>query len=102
LVARSDWGKNADKRQKDVFEYSGTKGWHRHDCRATTASMLHAAGADVAMCKKLLAHHQKGEKVTQGYLRFGQHVPELIALGAKLEEVHRLQKDIEEGRDTEA
>lgn len=99
---RKAWMNNPHRWQKIVFAKSGTKSWHRHDLRRTTATLLKFVGADYAMVKRLLAHQEEGDgSATENYLVIDENLPALAALAPQLEKVHALQRDMEEGRVTE-
>ena len=62
---RKAWENNPDRWQKEIFEASGTTGWHRHDLRRTAATLLDFVGADEKTVKKLLAHQEKDTSSTR-------------------------------------
>jgi integrase len=98
-TARNAWNNTADHWQKLIFEKSGTKEWHRHDLRRTTASLLEVFGADTETVKKLLAHRARADKgATGGYLSIGKNTEALVKLAGQLERVHKLYADIEAGK----
>jgi len=99
---RVAWINNADYWQKEVFAASGTKGWHRHDLRRTSASLLKFVGADMDAVKLLLDHRERTEDEgdTPRYVVIEDNGPALKELAAKLEDMHALLRQIEEGRDS--
>lgn len=91
-------GGNPDVWQKEIFEKSGTKKWHRHDLRRTLASILRMFGADMPTVEKLLAHRTgNGTKATRAYLKIGENLPALKLLAEHLTKAHRLLRRIEQG-----
>jgi integrase len=98
---RKAWMNNPDRWQKIVFEKSGTKGWHRHDLRRTVATLLKFVGADMETIKRVLSHKDKKDKSSTGfYIRLSGNVEAMIRMSDALQKVHRLLKDMEEGRVT--
>jgi integrase len=99
---RNAWTGNADYWNKEVFELSGTKKWHRHDLRRTAASLLKHVGADMETVKLCLDHRERDEddSDTPRYVVIEDNGPGLKALAGKLEEMHALLRQIEEGRDS--
>lgn len=100
---RNAWINNADRWQKIVFAASGTKGWHRHDLRRTAASLLRFVGANMESVKLLLDHRERDDDGTDTprYVVIDDNRPALRALAGKLEEMHALLRQIEDGRDSE-
>ena len=47
---------NWDRAQKAIFEASGTTGWHRHDLRRTSATMMGEAGVPPYVVEAALNH----------------------------------------------
>jgi integrase len=95
---RKAWDNNADRWQKELFEASNTKGWHRHDLRRTTATLLDFVGADEKTVKRLLAHADKDTGSTKVYLSLKGNVEALTKLAVQLRKVHALYADMEAGR----
>jgi hypothetical protein len=105
---RTAWidGGNPDYWQKRVFALSGTNGWHRHDLRRTAASLLRFVGANMEDVKLLLDHHERSDEDSDGsstprYVVIDDdNLEKLAALGKKMEEVHALLRQFEEGRNS--
>jgi integrase len=98
---RKAWADTSDRWAKQIFKKSGTKRWTRHDLRRTVASLLEFCGADMPTARKLLAHESDEERNSTGrYLVLSKHLPQLAELAKKLLAVHKLLKDIEDGRVT--
>jgi integrase len=95
---RKAWDDNTDKWQKAIFEASGTKGWHRHDLRRTTATLLQFVGADEKTVKRLLAHADKDTGSTKVYLSLKGNVEAVTKLAVQLRKVHALYADMAAGR----
>ena len=95
---RKAWENNPDRWQKAIFEASGTAGWHRHDLRRTTATLLDFVGADEKTVKRLLAHQEQDKGSTPVYLSLKGNVEALSKLAVQLRKVHALYADMAAGR----